>query len=354
MTKLATLATTLGAATLCALGCDARVHLACADNSECDGRAACVAGECLEQSDVDDRDASDASLVLRPIPIVHRLPDVDAGGGGGVDSGVGVDPLHPIDPPAEGEGTVAIGEGEGEGSIVVDTPIVDEDLDGVADDDDDCPGILDGDQNDVDGDGVGDACDPRPTLGGDALVLFDGFNDGTAPADPDWFVVGEGDWFVDGGQLRQTSTSATNDTHVIFHVGETDVVVETHVTLESTTCSTPAMNLFAGVRVEDDAGELGGYTCSGRTNGAANTVRLAQHAGFELLDDSSVPPIADGSAHTLKAGASGDELQCGWDGAPAFGLASTSFTQSKASLGTQCATASFDYIAVYAVAGALE
>lgn len=57
----------------------------------------------------------------------------------------------------------------------------DEDQDGIADVCDNCPHVLNAGQEDVrevppaTPDGVGDACDPRPTSGGDAIALFDAF-----------------------------------------------------------------------------------------------------------------------------------------------------------------------------------
>ena len=56
----------------------------------------------------------------------------------------------------------------------------DEDGDGVADADDNCPHIA-GAQTDTDGDGVGDLCDPNPTTGGDAIALFATMRPGDQP-----------------------------------------------------------------------------------------------------------------------------------------------------------------------------
>lgn len=55
---------------------------------------------------------------------------------------------------------------------------------------------------DGDGDGIGDACDPRPTLAGDLLVRWDGFYDDSVAATA-WTKSG-GTWSVANGKLRQT------------------------------------------------------------------------------------------------------------------------------------------------------
>ena len=64
---------------------------------------------------------------------------------------------------------------------------VDSDLFG--DECDNCPSVANANQADVGetdnggtADGVGDACDPRPELGGDSLYLFDGLNFTSLPA----------------------------------------------------------------------------------------------------------------------------------------------------------------------------
>src|SRR5580698_218141 len=52
-----------------------------------------------------------------------------------------------------------------------------------------CPGIAD-DGTDSDGDGVGDACDPRPAQPGDSIAFFEGFYAPVA-----WSpVIGSNNW----------------------------------------------------------------------------------------------------------------------------------------------------------------
>jgi len=75
----------------------------------------------------------------------------------------------------------------------------DEDLDTLGDACDPCPPIAA--NSDGDGDGVGDACDPHPTVGGDQLVLFEGFAGGIPTA---W--LNQGGWTAVGGDARIVSS----------------------------------------------------------------------------------------------------------------------------------------------------
>jgi hypothetical protein len=69
---------------------------------------------------------------------------------------------------------------------------------------DKCPHLPSSADPDGDGDGVGDACDPRPSTGGDAIVLWEGFYDAGSIAS--WTAVG-GTWSVANGVLTQSGTS---------------------------------------------------------------------------------------------------------------------------------------------------
>jgi hypothetical protein len=71
----------------------------------------------------------------------------------------------------------------------------DEDGDGAGDVCDPCPPFAD--NGDGDGDGVGDACDPNPTVGGDKIVAFYGFN-GALPTG--W--TASGTFMASGGDGR--------------------------------------------------------------------------------------------------------------------------------------------------------
>jgi hypothetical protein len=77
----------------------------------------------------------------------------------------------------------------------------DEDADTLDDDADNCPAIENLDQADGDGDGVGNLCDPHPTLAIDRIRYFDPLVHFGA-----WSVVG-GTWVTDGETVTQTDSA---------------------------------------------------------------------------------------------------------------------------------------------------
>jgi hypothetical protein len=85
----------------------------------------------------------------------------------------------------------------------------DEDGDLLGDECDPCPIAPPPAQADTDTDGIDAPCDPDPTINGNQLVLFEGFN-GALPANAVKTGTG-GTWEAKGGEVIFTSTDATAD-----------------------------------------------------------------------------------------------------------------------------------------------
>jgi hypothetical protein len=111
-----------------------------------------------------------------------------------------------------GIGTTVL-EGDAPGSDDVDAAsdanlCGDEDWDGDGRGDgcDPCPMLASASaDHDTDGDGIGDGCDPRPDQAGDSRLLWNGF---TLPASIATWTTTGGTWTVSGGKLVQSDPTA--------------------------------------------------------------------------------------------------------------------------------------------------
>jgi hypothetical protein len=135
------------------------------------------------------------------IAIASSACAFDGGAGPGDDSGEDADPGDDASgPDADGDEVV---DAEDNCVDVANPNQSDEDDDELGDACDPCP-TIEAVQPDGDGDGVGDACDPNPAIGGDEIILFDGFPGevlDTAWARLDEEGGGTVSWTVNGGQL---------------------------------------------------------------------------------------------------------------------------------------------------------
>lgn len=120
---------------------------------------------------------------------------------------LGLSPTTEIDAGAVGGPDAAADAGPIDAGLC--TSRYDEDGDGVQDDCDNCPTVVNADQADRDvnnqGDGVGNACDPHPLVRGDAITVFHGFNDTSEGAD--WTTTGT--WTVIDGAYAMTTAGLT-------------------------------------------------------------------------------------------------------------------------------------------------
>jgi hypothetical protein len=106
-----------------------------------------------------------------------------------------------------------------------------EDGDTARDDEDNCPGIRNDQSANMDGDGVGDACDPDPSVPGDRVVAFYGFD---VPDDVRW-EARNGVWTVAGGQLAMTSSGGGVQSYFTRHAPPLTppYTVETYFTIDA-------------------------------------------------------------------------------------------------------------------------
>lgn len=99
----------------------------------------------------------------------------------------------------------------------------DEDMDGLGDECDPCPIAPPRDTPDTDNDNVDAPCDPEPSIDGNEILLFDGFNG----QDARWEASTPGAWRVQGGEMIvDLSDVMDQDFMTTTVIGKNSIAVE--------------------------------------------------------------------------------------------------------------------------------
>lgn len=147
----------------------------------------------------------------------------------------------------------------------------DEDGDGLGDDCDACPIAPPPAQAETDGDGVDTPCDPDPTVGGNKIILFEGFN-GTLPAS--W--IKDGAWEVRGGEAVFTAAAATKESTLVAPIASSSRHLAVQASYRINRVDTGATQSSAGV-TSDTRIQIGNtpVTCSGSRAGGMDSLYVS-------------------------------------------------------------------------------
>jgi hypothetical protein len=271
-----------------------------------------------------------------------------SGGDGSVDAAPVIDAIPPEDPDAplppddddDDDGILNVSDNC---PTVPNIDQRDHDTDTKGDACDHCPHLAVPD-TDTDGDGLGDACDPRPGTSGDVRRLWEGFYD--ASSITGW--GGMGSWSVANGKLRQTSTSANQTGHgPPITVAKAFVMTSFTVDALSGASENPQIGVATGVAQNGQR-----YSCTLQKGSTTNVrtestwIEPGNNVQFQQGNTAWTPgTFATGSTATVTSRLNGG-FQC------RIVQGTTDKSRSEANgplagqvyLGTENATASFDYL----------
>ena len=197
-------------------------------------------------------------------------------------------------------------------------PNTDEDGDGIVNTADNCPGIYNPTQDDGDGDGVGDACDPHVGRSGDR-ILYTEFFEGTAislvPSDPSSWSMSDGALTTAGAAdstdamltLKKSAPSPTLEVGVtVVDYGTANVLKTVDLTLAypGSTGLCRIVSLHAG----EPLGEVVTQVNMGDQYANALETPVAAHAAIsvQMTRDGATPGacLVAGTSTTVAAGSS--------------------------------------------------
>jgi hypothetical protein len=214
-----------------------------------------------------------------------------------------------------------------------------EDSDEFGDACDPCPPFPPPDNNDQDGDGVGNGCDPNPTVGGDTLVLFEGFN--AMPTD----ATIAGSWIFMDGQARISDSTLGGP--------PSDVVWTRTVPMNESVLARIRISNLAGASaaagIVTQLSSTNGFSCLAGFDSASNPKLMLRNRMNTIVGSSDATNLT-GSSYLLDERRTGQDYRCS---APAitatramYTSTMTPSTTAQYGLRVYDASALFDWVMV--------
>jgi len=273
-----------------------------------------------------------------------------AGGAAGSDAGIADVPTESGTP-----GSDVADDGTGrDGGCTVPTAPHDEDGDGVDDACDNCPSIPNANQADqgeigagLAADGVGDACDPRPNLAGEAIVLFDPLTAGMLGTA--WSVYA-GTWVAATDTVTETAVGSSQEIDRTDLTNQTNYLAETRFRFDSL----PNLDSRMTLPFRMDTSHNGwGCAMTNRAVLALSTI-VNGAAGETAPPTTPIAALQVGTRYRVLAGAYGSNIYCLLpETGERITRTSTISPMGTSGLRTHLAAATFEYILVYRLGGAL-